>query len=72
MSFQSHAPPSVRACGTRRFSAAAAQLFDFQWLARSDAGSLFLLFTYSSRGRLFIDRLFFEQAPDDFARMIDG
>ena len=24
------------------------QLFNFQWLARSDAGSLFLLFTYSS------------------------
>jgi hypothetical protein len=31
------------------------QLFDFQWLARPDAGSLFLLFTDSSRRRLFID-----------------
>ena len=67
MSFQSHAPPSVRACGTRRFSAAAAQLFDFQWLARSDAGSLFLLFTYSSRGRLFINHSFFEQPSTGFA-----
>jgi hypothetical protein len=43
------------------FAAAAAQLFNFQWLARSDAGSLFLLFTYSSRRRLFIDQTFFEQ-----------
>jgi hypothetical protein len=30
-------------------AAAAVQLFNFQWLARSDAGSLFLLFTYGSR-----------------------
>jgi hypothetical protein len=29
--------------------AAPAQLFNFQWLARSDARSLFLLFTYGSR-----------------------
>ena len=27
-----------------------AQLFNFQWLARAAAGSLFLLLTYSSRG----------------------
>jgi hypothetical protein len=27
-----------------------AQLFNFQWLARAAARSLFLLFTYSSRG----------------------
>ena len=40
-----------------------AQLFNFQWLARSSAGSLFLLFTYSSRRRLFKDQLFFEQTP---------
>jgi hypothetical protein len=39
-------------------AAARAQLFNFQWLARSDAGSLFLLFTYGSRRRLFIDQSF--------------
>ena len=37
------------------------QLFNFHWLARSDAGSLLLLFTYSSRRRLFINQTFFEQ-----------
>jgi hypothetical protein len=31
-----------------------------------------MLFTYSSRRQLFINQTFFEQAPDDFARMIDG
>ena len=38
-----------------------AQLFNFQWLARPDEGSLFLLFTYGSRRRLFINQTFFEQ-----------
>jgi hypothetical protein len=37
------------------------QLFNFQWLARPAARSLFLLFTYSSRRRLFKDQSFFEQ-----------
>jgi hypothetical protein len=37
------------------------RLFNFQWLARSSAGSLFLLFMYSSRCRLFINQTFFEQ-----------
>src|SRR6185312_6641954 len=40
---------------------AAIQLFNFQWLARSAARSLFLLFTYGSRRRLFINQSFFEQ-----------
>ena len=48
------------------------QLFNFQELARQAGGTLFLLFTYSSRRQLFINQTFFEQAPDDFARMIDG
>jgi hypothetical protein len=38
-------------------------LFNFQWLARPGARSLFLLFTYGSRCRLFINQLFFEQIP---------
>ena len=42
---------------------AAIQLFNFQWLARSAARSLFLLFTYGSRRRLFINQTFFEQSP---------
>ena len=46
------------------FAATAAQLFNFQWLARPAAGSLFLLFTYSSRCRLFINRSFFETVID--------
>jgi hypothetical protein len=33
------------------------QLSKFQWLARPSARSLFLLFTYSSRRRLFINHL---------------
>jgi hypothetical protein len=41
---------------------AAAQLFNFQWLARSDTRWLFLLFTYSSHRQLFINQAFFEQA----------
>jgi hypothetical protein len=43
------------------FEGASAQLFDFRWLAQPAARSLFLLFTYSSRRRLFINRSFFEQ-----------
>ena len=34
-----------------------AQLFNFQWLARSDARLLSLRFTYGSRCQLFINRL---------------
>ena len=45
--------------------AVAVQLFIFQWLARSDAASIFLLFTHGSRRRLFIDQLFFEQTSTD-------
>ena len=37
------------------------QLFNFQWLARPAARSLFLLFTYGSRRQLFKDQVFFEQ-----------
>jgi len=37
------------------------QCFNFQWLAGFNAGSVFLLFTYTSHCRLFINRLFFEQ-----------
>jgi hypothetical protein len=37
------------------------ELFNFQWLARATARSLFLLFTYSSDRRLFINQSFFEQ-----------
>ena len=44
------------------------QLFDFQWLARADVRSLSLLFTYSSRRRLFIDQLFFEQTSKEDQR----
>jgi hypothetical protein len=38
-----------------------AQLFNFQWLARPVARWLFLLFTYGSHCRLFINQPFFEQ-----------
>ena len=41
--------------------AAAVQVFNFQWLARPAARSLFQLFTYSSRRRLFINQTFYEQ-----------
>ena len=37
------------------------QLFNFQWLERPGVWSVFLLFTYTSHCRLFINRLFFEQ-----------
>jgi hypothetical protein len=37
-------------------------LFNFQWLVRTVAPSLFRAFTYRSRRRLFIDQLFFEQS----------
>ena len=36
------------------------QLFNFQWLARPATRSLFLLFTYGSHRRLFINQMFFE------------
>ena len=34
------------------------QLFNYQWLARSDAASLLQLFTYGLRRRLFINQTF--------------
>jgi len=37
------------------------QLFNFQWLVRSDAGSLFLLFTDSLPHPTVINQSFFEQ-----------
>jgi hypothetical protein len=39
------------------------QLFNFQWSAQPAARLLFLLFTCSSRRRLFINQSFFEQSP---------
>ena len=42
---------------TRSAEAVTVQLFDLQWLARSDAGSLLLLFTYSSHRQLFINQI---------------
>jgi hypothetical protein len=47
------------------------QLFNFQWLARSSAGSLLLLFTYGSRRQLFINQAFFEQLSPRFAVIRD-
>jgi hypothetical protein len=44
-------------------------LFNFQWLARSDAWSIFLLSAYSSRRRLFINQPFFEQLSTGLRRL---
>lgn len=47
------------------------QLFNFQWLARADAGLLFLLFMRGPYRRLFINQSLFEQRLRAY-RMIDG
>ena len=49
------APAPLEKTSVFRKAAAVAQLFNFQWLARPAAGSLFLPFPYSSRRRLFIN-----------------
>jgi hypothetical protein len=56
--------PIVPECLRTRVGEAAELLllFNLQWLARLGAQSLSLLFSYSSRRRLFIDQTFFEQS----------
>jgi hypothetical protein len=41
--------------------------FNFQWLVRTVAPSLFRAFTYRSRPRLFIDQLFLNRLSDSGA-----
>ena len=55
------AEPIGRELYNNPFTPGSVQLFNFQWLARPRAASIFLLFTYGSRRRLFINQVFFEQ-----------
>jgi hypothetical protein len=54
-------PPKGYSVSDRRQWRPHGQLFNFQSLAPRAAGSLFPLFTYSSRHGLFINQPFFEQ-----------